>query len=271
MKFHCAILLAMCSIAMGEDMAQWVADRAAVERVYYNHRVGIKAPFEQILPEAVIKRLVQQDWRKAEVLHRIYHVDVTAAEINAEVARINATTRAPQVLAELRAALGNDPQRFAWTVARPIVIERELREHFEKDDRIDATLRREAEAARGAVSGARQQGALEQVALLQHSYSNKVALLTWRLGPPSQDSAAKASNEVDFNDLPGPLQKTLRAQLHRAGDISAVIETPREFLLCVAISKTEETLSVAALSLPKRSYAEWLDEVSTSSGAPANP
>src|SRR5216684_4210992 len=48
------------------------------------------------------------------------------ARPDAEAERINATTRAPEVLAELKAALGNDPARFARTVARPIVVERTL-------------------------------------------------------------------------------------------------------------------------------------------------
>ena len=64
----------------------------------------------------------------------------------------------------------------------------------------------------------------------------------------------------DFADLPGELQNVLRAQLRQAGDVSAVIETPGGFLLCVAKEKTAAALSVAMLSLPKRSYEAWLDQ-----------
>jgi hypothetical protein len=31
------------------------ADRAAIERVYYNHRTGQKPPFEQALPAAALE------------------------------------------------------------------------------------------------------------------------------------------------------------------------------------------------------------------------
>ena len=39
-----------------------------------------------------------------------------------------------------------------------------------------------------------------------------------------------------------------------------MIETPSTFLLYVAEEKTSSVLSVAGLSLPKRSYEQWLDE-----------
>ncbi len=46
----------------------------------------------------------------------------------------------------------------------------------------------------------------------------------------------------------------------KAGDISAVIETPGGFLLYLTKEKTAAVLSVATLSLPKRSYEQWLGE-----------
>ena len=63
-----------------------------------------------------------------------------------------------------------------------------------------------------------------------------------------------------FEDLPSELQNVLRVQLIRPGDVSAVIETPGAFLLYLAREKTTAALSVAALSLPKRSYEEWLEQ-----------
>lgn len=52
----------------------------------------------------------------------------------------------------------------------------------------------------------------------------------------------------------------LRVQLRQVGDVSAVIETPSSFLLYVAKEKTATALTVACLSLPKRSYEQWLAE-----------
>jgi len=42
--------------------------------------------------------------------------------------------------------------------------------------------------------------------------------------------------------------------------VSAVIEMSGGFMLYLATEKTDTVLSVAGLSLPKRSYEQWLEE-----------
>ena len=48
-------------------------------------------------------------------------------------------------LVEIKAALGNDTNRFARTMARPLLVERLLRDKFDNDDSLHATQRRECE------------------------------------------------------------------------------------------------------------------------------
>src|SRR6185503_16369611 len=139
------LLLSLCSIALADDFASLRADRTAIERVYYNHRLGEKPPFEQVLPPVTLENLVRRDLRKEAVLQRAYRVEVTPAMLESEVQRINTTTRAPEMLAELKAALGNDPARFARAMAKPILVERLLREKFDNDDALHASQRREME------------------------------------------------------------------------------------------------------------------------------
>ena len=140
--------LALSSSAMAADFTTHCADRAAIERVYYQHRLGDKPPFEQALPPATLENLVRQDLRKEAALRKTYGVEVTPALLDAEVQRINTTTRAPEMLAEIKAALGNDPEKFANTFAKPILVERELRQRFDNDDALHAATRRECETAR---------------------------------------------------------------------------------------------------------------------------
>jgi hypothetical protein len=47
-----------------DDLASRVADRTAIEHVYYMHRTGTKPPFEQALPISMIEQLVRLDLRK---------------------------------------------------------------------------------------------------------------------------------------------------------------------------------------------------------------
>jgi hypothetical protein len=280
------LLLAGPAFGAPEDFAARCADRAAIERVYHHHRLGNKLPFEQTLPGGTLERLVRDDLRKEATLKEVYGIEVTPALLDAEVNRINATTRAPDILAELKAALGNDPVRFARAVARPIVVERLLRDRFDNDDQLHLAQRRAAEQARRDLLAAKQAGSGydELLTRLQRTHSNDVHETTWQLRPPpvpKPDRPAADAEEIRqrfgpnaqilsapppaqedlqfyFADLPDDLQKVLRAQLRQAGDVSAVIELPGAFQVYVCKEKTGETFRAAVLTISKRSYEQWL-------------
>jgi hypothetical protein len=280
-----------------DDFAARCADREAVERVYYEHRLGAKPPFEQAVPRTLTERMVREERCKETVLKRVYGVEITPAQVEAEVSRINETTRAPDILADLKRALGDDPQRFARTVARPIVVERELRGRFENDDKLHTAPRQEAEKLRANLLRAKSDGATADalVAKLKESKAGSVSEITWLLLPrrgagaspplppapgPAQGratggvysveatmqtakalatpSARDGENQSHFEDLPDDLRRVLGAQLRQAGDLSAVIDTPGGFLLYIARVRTTETLTVVVLQIPKRPYEEWL-------------
>ena len=283
--------LTLCSAAWAVDFAALVQDRAAVERVYYQHRLGTKPPFAETLSRATLEGLVRLELHKEASLKKTYGMTVTPAQLAAEVQRINTTTQSPEMLAEIKAALGNDPEKFANTFAKPILVERELRQRFDNDDALHAATRHECEKARDELLNSKTNGAspAQLLAPLQRAHSNEVSEATWQFGArPEEKRAAPTADELEikkrfgpgaqilsspqvgpdkerktyFEDLPVELQKVLRVQLRRAGDLSAVIETPGGFLLYLAKEKTAETLAVAVLSLPKRSYEEWLAEQS---------
>jgi len=283
------LLVALLGVAAGrnDDFGARCADREAIERIYYNHRLGQKPPFEQTLPPATLENLVRLDLRKEAVLKKNYGVEITPAMLNAEVQRINSTTHAPETLAEIKAALDNDSDRFANVFAKPIIVERLLREKFDNDDALHAPQRRLVEQMRNELLAAKTNGADagKLLALLKQKHANAVAETIWQLTPRPPETNAPAADEIEikkrfgpnaqvispppagdpkqpryyFEDLPAGLQNVLGVQLRRAGDVSAVIEMPGGFLLCVAKEKTDAVLSAAVLSLPKRSYEEWLN------------
>ena len=275
------LLLRLLSGA-ADDIAGLCTDRAAMERVYHAHRTGTKQPFEQAMPPAMLEGLVRADLHKEAVLRKTYGVEITPEMLAAEVQRIQTTTRAPEMLAEIKQALGGDAARFARTMARPILVERELRSRFDNDDRIHAEKRRQAEQARASLLAGQPVAGMQTI--------------TWQLTPRPAESPAPtappppapetarsstysvearaqvvpagptppaASGEADrpkhyFEELEPQLQNVLRVQLQKPGDVSALVETPGGFLVFQAKERTAEALTVAALSLPRRSYEEWL-------------
>ena len=154
MKPWLLFLLVGCVAAQADDLAALVRDRAAIERVYYNHRLGQKPPFEQATPPALIERLVKEDLRKEVALRKVYGVVITPDLLEAEVQRINTTTRAPEVLAEIKVALGYDPAKFAQAFAKPFLVERLLRDKFDNDEAFHAARRQEAERLRAKLLSA---------------------------------------------------------------------------------------------------------------------
>ena len=294
-----ALLLATAPhAARAEDFAALCADRAALERVYHTHRLGTKETFEQALPPAQLAQLVRLDLHKEAVLRRVYGVSIDAGAIDAEVARIDATTRAPEVLAEIKTVLGNDAARFARTMARPIVVERVLRARFENDDKFHAPQRRIAETTRVRMLEVKEGGFANRFAVLEACKDGEVqAQVKWELtARPGEEAATppaatpeatqgKASSGIYtieataqlaqvlsspeksgeekerkfyIEDLPDDLQNVLRAQLRQPGDVSAVIEGPRAFQLFLTCDRTATALTVAVLTIPKRSYEDWL-------------
>ena len=252
---------------------------------------------------------MKAELHKEALLARLYHVEIKDRQIETELKRIDRETRAPEMLAEIKAALGNDPRRFARAVVKPIVVDRELRNRFDNDDRLHALQREQAETVRRKLLAVRQPGDSSATLLqtLKETKVGTVAEVTWRLGArpeatPARNVSAPAASPMPvqarslkysldataqfaqplspveqpteppdkfyLEDLSPELRKVLRAQLQEPGDVSAVVETPNDFLLFVARDRTEKILSAAALSIPKRSFEQWLGEQkeSTTSG-----
>lgn len=263
MKKTLVIILAVFAggLAQPATMDQLIADRGAIERVYYSHRINVTEPFEQAVPATVLRQLVERNLAREEALHTRYSVNISSDQITAEIARIDRSTRAPDVLAEIKAALGNDLGRYAESFVKPIVVERELRNRFANDDEAHASVRRECELVRTNLLAARAAGASSAtlMAQLTQSHPNNVLKTTWLLAPRLKGApAAKPGDPVYFDDLQPELRRVLAAQLRAAGDVSAIIETPDTFLLFVTEAKDEKQLVAASLSLPKLDCDTWL-------------
>jgi hypothetical protein len=301
--YHLVALLS-CHFAVppvcADDFAARCVDRAAIERVYHSHRTGTTQPFEVAMPQTLLEKMVLEDRRKEAALKQVYGMEITPAMVEAEVQRINTTTRAPEVLAEIKHALGDDAARFARAMARPIVVERTLRSRFENDDALHAPQRKLADDARTALLAAKNEPLEKRIALLKSSASTdapaavQTSEMTWQLAPrpdeevpraaapvaPTKNTAragpytnestaqiaqsltppakAESRDKHYFSDLPADLQNVLRAQLTKPGDVSAVIESGSGFSLFFCREKTDAVLSAQSLTIPKRSYEEWL-------------
>lgn len=267
-----------------DEYAPRCIDRAAIERVYHSHRIGTTRSFEDLMPPPLIEQLVKLDEAKESALRTIYHLDVTPEMLAAEVLRIQTTTRAPEVLAEIKHALGDDAKRFANAMARPLIVERELHRHFDYDNKIHAAQRHAADLARTDLLSGKPVAEMHEVTWLltprpaddRPSSPPTQAIptqgngksITYTIEATAQvaqaiDAPANASPGSDklyFDDLDPELQHVLRVQLQKPGDVSAVIEAPGNFLIFQAKAISSESLAVSSIIFSKRTYEAWLSD-----------
>jgi hypothetical protein len=281
-----ALIGSLCtSAAVAADLDTLCQWRAGTERVSYERRLGIKQPFGEVFTAEKLEQVVAKDLHKEAVLQRAYGVQITEEMLAAEVSRINRATQAPDVLAALKEALGHSDEAFALTVAKPIVVERLLRQQFTLDNKLHATERDAVKAARQhLLSGESVDGLQESVWQLGERPEDATA--PQAAVPPTQAKAKSSiySNDATaqvaqvltpsgqqddsqhllyFENLPADLQKVLKLQLKQAGDVTSVIETPAGYLIYVAREISADSLTVATLTIQRRSYEEWLSQQPT--------
>jgi hypothetical protein len=110
--------------------AQRVSYQRAIEEVYWRHRIWPKdnpqqkPPLAASVSEAQLERKVEDYLRKSQLVTDQWQSPITASELQAEMERMAARTKQPEVLRELFEALGNDPFVIAECLARPAVAER---------------------------------------------------------------------------------------------------------------------------------------------------
>src|SRR5262245_46004133 len=105
--------------ARGIDFERRVSAQAAIEGVYWSHRIwpadndGPKPPLSEVMPDEALRAAVENYLLESQALEQLWGHPIRDAELRAEVERMTATSQAPGVLQEVFAALGNDPTLVA--------------------------------------------------------------------------------------------------------------------------------------------------------------
>src|SRR5262245_4825906 len=113
------MVLAACTLpaaapAGDPSLDRLVAARQAVEEVYWRHRIwpdgnGPKPALDGVLTADAVRTKVTDALRKSAALEKFWRRPITSDQLQAEIDRMAAGTKSPEMLRELFAALGNDP------------------------------------------------------------------------------------------------------------------------------------------------------------------
>lgn len=135
--------------------AERVAYQHAIEDVYWRHRIwprnrgertDSKPSLDAVMFQAQLEKKVSDYLRKSQALADYWQRPLTAEQLQAEMDRMAKTTKQPEVLREVFAALGDDPFVIAECLARPTLADRLLTNWYAYDQKIHGELKDRAEA-----------------------------------------------------------------------------------------------------------------------------
>lgn len=133
------------------SLGERIACQTAIEEVYWRHRSAAtedvsKPSFAEAVPQEVIRRNAEDAVLKSLALQRFWGVSITGEQLQAELDRIAVHSKAPDVLRELLAAVGNDPRLAAECLARPLLTDRLLQGYYARDERFHGETKARAVA-----------------------------------------------------------------------------------------------------------------------------
>lgn len=241
------------SPALALSLEERVACQRAVDAVHWRHRHAPGAtpalPFEQAVPLAHSRRQAEDTMRKSVALDRRWGRPITAAQLQAELDRMARDSRAPEVLAELWAALGNEPEQAAECLARPALADRLIQAAFAGDDELQGNRRQRAEAeyrsarAGAAVAAREQAHRWVQDRSLALADPQGSTLLT-----PQAYSQMQAVLKRQMQGAQGPLPW---------GELGPLKEDTRRWQALAVDALDDREIRVRQRIWPKRDFDSW--------------
>ena len=144
-----APLIASCLLGSAHPARTLTVDQRiqaqeAIERVYYAHQIGADEPFERVVTRELIEKKVRTYLKQTMALETVWSTPVTAEMLRAEQRRIARSTRLPDRLRELHAALGDDPFLIMECLVRPVLVDRLARSFLSADQRFQGEKQEDA-------------------------------------------------------------------------------------------------------------------------------
>jgi N-acetylneuraminic acid mutarotase len=224
-----------------------------LQRVHYSNQLGVSRPFEEAIPRDVLERQVRTYLKQSVALETRWKTPVTAEMLHQEIERMAGSTRMPERLRQLFAALGDDPLLVQECLARPALVDRLSRNFFAYDDSIHGAARRKAEHLRSDLSQGRIDPRSDHPARTVTEFVRTQDGSKDETGGRGQPPRLPLSSR-EFDELADRLPKGV-------GEIGPLVEEREGFLVRVLLDKSEDLLRIATFTVPKVLWDEWWDSV----------
>ena len=230
-----------------------IACQTAIEEVYWRHRIAPgentpKPSFNDAVPQEVIQRKAEDAILKSLALERYWGVTITGAQLQAELDRMAANSKSPDVLAELFAAVGNDPQVAAECLARPLLVDRLIQTYFASDQRFHGELKARVQAELASAAPATMK-----------NMSGQYREMEWQRGRNGLKPGVMGLESSEFDGRVRGLRSTLgdRTGNLPLGRISSLREDANRFYAVAVIAQDTDHVRLASIEWPKAPFDTW--------------
>jgi N-acetylneuraminic acid mutarotase len=254
------VLAAPAAFSRELSFAERVTAEEAIQRVYYGHQLGATQAFERAVPRTFVEERVRTYLAQSVALEEIWRTPVTGAMLRAELERIAHSTRFPDRLSELYAALGEDPTVVLECLARPTLVDRLSRSFYASDERFHQEPARLAERVRESLLRGDDEaaGALAEVSTVRISLRSE----------PDGDGALET--EPAGGDEPGTVALSLDAArfgewresvVEAEGGVGPIQERRDAFIVRKFLGETSGRLQFRVHAVRKVPWDTWWHEV----------
>ena len=236
--------------------------QAAIERVYAVHRSAGTPP--RAVHDAVIRAKAEDAVLESAALERMWGTAITGPQLQAELDRMAAHSQAPDVLAELWAAVGGDARRAAECLARPLLADRLIQTAYGFDERIHGAL------------GARVRRELAAIATAQDlkASSGVYREVEWHVGArDARRPDALALDRETFAARARELERELGGRRSGVvvGRVSALREDETRFYVVAVLAFDDRHIRLATAEWGKRPFRDWWSEARRGLAAHVEP
>ena len=231
------------------SLEQRISCQNAIEQVYWQHRTAggenvARLSFSEAVPNEVVQRKAEDAILQSLALERFWGVRISGEQLQAELDRMVAQSKSPDVLAELLSALGNDPRMAAECLARPILADRLIRGYYSSDERFHGDLRKRAQTGLAAGSVREAGGNYKEIA--------------WHRGPGGPAKSI-VLQPVAFDERVRELNRSLGTPSGKVvvGRASSLREDAHRFYSVAVTELDDSNLRLAFTEFPKVEFETW--------------
>ncbi len=228
--------------------------------------------------------------RQSNAIKALWGEPVSGAQLQAEMERMAQTSRNPEMLQELWAALGNDPRKIAECLARPLLVESAIRNNYAYDERFHGKLKEQAtkeaegcnavwgmkglkgkyaevewrrgKSREGGQLGKDRAGDTRKITLSEDEWDKEIGRLAGILGQSGQASSELTLGRVSGihrRDAPDRRRQTI-SELP-VGCVSGLQEDADRYYVLGVLDKGQNSVRVATVVWEKAPFDEWWGSV----------